>query len=1017
MRHLRGFLFGLLFLAVAAIASAGQDSPWKVNLDVKEFRLKNGMMFLVVERPIAPQVAVRLAIRTGSALEDSGKTGLAHMLEHMMFKGTKNFGSLDIKKDEKLQEQIEAASQTVLLEKARRNPDQALIQAKLAEMNALRKEVQKIYVPQAFSSQMERNGAVEVNAFTTRDQTQYTVSIPSDMLEQWFSIASEQIFEPSWREFYVEKEVVQREWAFRYINDPEGAAWLDLYSTAFTAHPYRNPVIGWKADMENFSATDAMEFHRKYYNPTNAVCVLAGNVTLEQAKKLAEIYFERYPQGKQAPEEVTTEPQQQGPRKGIRYLKGARTPLVRIGFHIGRMGTRDFYSLDALSSILSEGLSCRMTQQIVEKGLAVEAWAYNPDSRYGDMFVLGGSPNDPKELKDANISEEVRRRVFVKSCEDLERILLSEVEKLKTELVSQRELDRVKKLNQRSFLDRMRSNEQLAGTLATLEVETGWRYMTTYLEKIASVTPEDIRDAANKYLVAENKTSTYVIPGGDQDLAQEKYVEIRSAGHAAGRLAGKMADQFDKSSNNSIYPTPVGWRHPLSFERKPKKIEYPETKPIDVGASRVFFLPDKELPLIDLTLLIKAGEVDVDDSKAGLSGLINGCLVRGGTEKHPPTELAQILDENAIQLMISVAEEQAVVQMSVMKDDWKTGLLLLKEILTMPEFAQEVLDVAKQQAVTLLKRQGGDAQSVLRREAKIFHFKGHPYGRDPLLGLETIPALTRDDLKTFLKSYFVPSNMVVSVAGDIEKTEVVDGVKGLLKALPQEKAPGRNIAQPTETPPVLTLIHKPGQVQSQVGFMLPSVCRTNPDFWKIGLLMDIFGGGDSLIYTRLRDDLGLIYAGWFFQAYNWKTGILIGYLGCKADMTRQAINETVNIMAGLKSDVPEKLFEQKQLDALNGFVFNVDTPAELVKTYATYYLREEPLNTLEMIQDSLMGAKREELEALAGRFLDPQRLQVFVVGDKMTQVKRKDGSEMTLEQDLKEMAKEMALPYQEIGLR
>jgi predicted Zn-dependent peptidase len=1002
----------LILWAVAVTASAGQDSPANINLDVKEFRLKNGMMFLVVERPIAPQVAVRLAIRTGSALEDSGKTGLAHMLEHMMFKGTKNFGSLDIKKDAKFQEQIEAASQTVLLERARRNPDQALIQAKLAEMNELRKEVQKIYVPQAFSSQLERNGAVGVNAFTSKDQTQYIASMPSDMLEQWFSIASEQIFEPSWREFYVEKEVVQREWAFRYINNPEGAALLDLYSTAFTAHPYRNPVIGWKADMENYSAADAMEFHGKFYNPANAVCVLVGDVTLEQAKKLAEIYFERYPPGKQAPEDVTTEPQHQGPRKSIRYLKGIRTPLVRVGFHIGRMGTRDFYSLDALSSILSEGLSCRMTQQIVEKGLAVEAWAYNPDSRYGDLFILGGSPIDPEELKDANISEEDRRREFVKSCEDLESILLSEIERLKTGLVSQRELDRVKKLNQRSFLDRMRSNEQLAGTLATLEVETGWRYMTTYLEKISEITPEDIRNAANKYLVEENKTSIFVIPGGDQDLAQEKYVEIRSAG----RSAGKSDHQFDKS-NNSLYPTPVGWRHPLSFERKPKKIEYPETKPIEVGASRVFFLPDRELPLIDLTLLIKAGDVDVDDSKAGLSGLINGCLIRGGTEKHPPVELARILDENAIQLVVSVAEEQAVVHLSVMKDDWKTGLLLLEEILTRPEFAQEVLDVAKQQAVTLLKREGGDAQSVLRREAKIFHFKGHPYGRDPLLGLETIPALTRDDLKTFLKSYLVPSNMVVSVAGDIEKAEAVKGIKGLLTALPQEKSPGRNIAQPAQTPPVLTLIHKPGQVQSQVGFMLPSVCRTNPDFWKIGLLMDIFGGGDSLMYTRLRDDLGLIYAGWFFQAYNWKTGILIGYLGCKADMTRQAINETVSIMAGLKSDVPEKLFEQKQLDSLNGFVFNVDTPAELVKTYATYYLREEPLNTLEMIQDSLMGAKREELEALAATFLDPKKLQLFVVGDKMTQVTKKDGRETTLEQDLKDLAKEMALPYQEIELR
>ena len=243
-------IFLTIMLLVAGGSAQAQDSPYDLNLDVKEFQLENGMLFLVVERPATPQVAVRLAIRAGSALEETGRTGIAHLLEHVMFKGTKNFGSLDYKKDEQLQGRIEAAYQTVLAEQKKRNPDQALIEKKRAEMNDLRLEVQNIYLPQVFSSQLGKNGAVGVNAFTSKDQTQYVASVPSDMLEQWFSIASEQLFEPSWREFYVEKEVIQREWAFRYINDPSGAAWLDLNTVAYTAHPYRNPTIGWKSDME-----------------------------------------------------------------------------------------------------------------------------------------------------------------------------------------------------------------------------------------------------------------------------------------------------------------------------------------------------------------------------------------------------------------------------------------------------------------------------------------------------------------------------------------------------------------------------------------------------------------------------------------------------------------------------------------------------------------------------------------------------------------------------------------------
>ena len=272
-----------------------------------------------------------------------------------MFKGTQNFGTLDAARDAKLQQQIEEAYQSILSEQLKRSPDEKLIQKKRAEMEKLRAEVQKIYVPQAFSSQLGKIGAVGVNAFTTKDQTQYMASVPSDMLEQWFSIISEQTFEPSWREFYVEKEVVQREWAFRYINDPDGAAWLDLYATAYSAHPYRNPTIGWKSDMEKYSTQDAIEFHQRYYNPANAVCVLVGDVTLARAKRLAQTYFARYPAGRSAPEVVTREPLQQGPRQNVRFLKGARTPLVRIGYHGARMGTPDFYALDAMIMILSHG--------------------------------------------------------------------------------------------------------------------------------------------------------------------------------------------------------------------------------------------------------------------------------------------------------------------------------------------------------------------------------------------------------------------------------------------------------------------------------------------------------------------------------------------------------------------------------------------------------------------------------------------------------------------------------------
>jgi predicted Zn-dependent peptidase len=1013
---MKGFFrfFVAVFLTLASIqTSLASDKIPKINLDVKEFKLANGMLFLVVERHATPQVACRLSIRAGSALEESGKTGTAHMLEHMMFKGTKNFGTTDPQKDQELQSRIEDAYQTILREEDKRKPDRALIRAKQAEMECLRREVQRIYVPQAFSRQLSTNGAVGINAFTSRDETQYFMSVPSDMIEQWFSIVSEQLFEPAWREFYVEKEVVLREWAFRYINNPDGAAYLDLQSTAYTAHPYRNPTIGWKSDMERFNTTDAIAFHHRHYNPTNSVCVLVGDITLEKAKRLAGIYFGRYPAGPRSPETVTQEPPQQGPRKSIRFLKGTRAPRVLIGFHGAPMGSKDFYALDSLTMILSHGLSARMNQKIVNKGFATEAWAYNPDNCYGGMVVLGGIPSEPEDLKNKTLTEDEESLDHLKACEELETRLLAEADLLKKERVSPQELERVRNLSYRDFLDRMRTNEGLAGMMATMEVQVGWRYLLGYLDRISHVTAEDIMEAANKYLREDNKTTVFVIPGGKVEHPPEPYQEVRSFTGAAARTSYTPSD----FTNRSIYPTPEGWKHPLSFHRRPHKIIYDQAETATIEGAKVFYLPDHQLPLIDLVLLVKAGAVDIRPSKQGLTRVLNDSLVQGGTEHFPPLDLAVCLDEKAIKLSVHVGEEDTAVKLSMLKDDWEAGLKLLQEILVKPRFDDSILRVTKEQAVTALRRQSEDARAVSMREAMIRHFQGHPYGRDPLGALETIPAITKEDLKSFLNRYFVPSNTVVAVSGDIDRTTVMDSLQKFFRSLPHKGAPRRNLEVPAPSRPVLAFIPKPGQVQSQVTLVLPGVDRANPDYWKLNLLVNIFGGNDSMMFRRLREDLGLVYSTFFAQTYKWKAGMLIGYIGCKGDKTTNAILEAVKIMKSLGQDIPGYEIEQKKIDLLNSFVFNVDTPAELVEAYAHYHMRGEPLDTLERIQEAYLEADKEELQRLAGNFLDPGKLQIFVVGDRDTVLSGQGTGGVGPAEGLKVLAGKLGLPYSELPLR
>jgi predicted Zn-dependent peptidase len=1013
MRRLKIGIVLLVLLAVTGGSSASAPGD-RLKLDVKEFTLANGMLFLVVERPATPQVAVRLAVRAGSALEERGRTGIAHMLEHMMFKGTKNFGSTDFRKDAELQARIDAAYDAVRTEEGQRQPDANLIRDRRAEMERLRLEAQKLYVPQVFSSQLGRNGAVGVNAFTSQDQTQYIASVPSDMIEQWFAIISEQLFEPAWREFYIEKEVVQREWAFRYVNNPEGAAWLDLNAAAYTAHPYRNPVIGWKADMERYQTRDAMDFHAKYYHPANAVCVLVGDVTLAEARRLAGVYFDRYPAGQRSPETVTAEPPQQGPRRSVRYLEGARTPVVRIGFHGARMNTPDFFALDALTMVLSQGRSARLTRNVVEQGVAAEAWAGNPDNRYAGMLVLGGTPNEPAELKAAAAGDGDKRIAHLAACESLEKVLLAELDALKTDLVAPEELERLKKLNRRDFIDRLRSNESVAGTLATLEVQAGWRYLLDYLGHIEAVTPEDIRRVARQYGRSENKTTSFVIPGGTAGRPPEAYAEVRSisGGAAAGRELHQGAFE-----NHSAYPTPAGWKHPLSFSRHPHRVDYPEAVQMAIGGARVFFLPDRELPLVDLTIHLRAGAVDLAEGQTGLTELLESTIIRGGTEIRSPAELAVMLDDNAIKMSVDIGLEETAVRLSVMSSDWEKGLDLLQEVLTRPRFDAKVLEVAKAQAMDGLARQGEDAQAVAMREGMIVHFKDHPYGRDPLTGLQTLPTIRREDLARFLSAYFVPANMVLAVSGDISQDQVKQSLGRFIAGLPAGAQPPRQLPVPAAPAPGLALIHKPGQVQSTVVALLPGIPRSDPGFWKLSLLMNVFGGSDSLLYTRLRDDLGLVYSAGFYQTAKWRAGLLVGVIGCKGDKAADAVRETLAIMKSLHQGVPERELELKRLDTLNSFVFNVDTQAELVQAYSRYAMRQEPLDTLSRIQDAYFTGSREELQHLAQALLDPSRIQLVVVADKTTPVSTGEGRSITLEEDLKAMSRAIGLPFQELTLR
>jgi zinc protease len=365
---------------------------------------------------------------------------------------------------------------------------------------------------------------------------------------------------------------------------------------------------------------------------------------------------------------------------------------------------------------------------------------------------------------------------------------------------------------------------------------------------------------------------------------------------------------------------------------------------------------------------------------------------------------------------VDIGKEATTIRMTVLQDRLGKGLEALAEILTSPRFDETVVSAIKAQTLSALKRQGGDAQSVAMREAFKRRFPDHPYGRDPLLGLDTIPTLKREILVDFLKTYFTTPNMVVAVSGDLDKASARAQLTDFLGRLPHKAAPERDLPDPGAAAPSLVFIDKPGQVQSQVSLTLPGIPRRHPDYWPLGLTTQIFGGNDSLLYQRLRDDLGLVYSAWAGQTYRWQAGFIIGSMGCKGDQTVRAVEETVALMESMGREIPADKFALQQSDVLNSFVFNVDSPASLTTVYGRYFMRNEPLDTLDRIQDAYLNAQPEQLLPLAKTYLNPANLQVVVVADGDVMVSGLNSDGTPLRSALAQLAARLNLPFEEAPL-
>ena len=494
------FCFGLApNMALARESTPDQKISIKPYLNrvikkVTEFRLNNGMKFIVLERDNAPVISFVIYADVGGANEPDGKTGVAHYLEHLAFKGTKKIGTKDYKAEKPTLDKLDRIFAEI---------QQATIDGKTEQVAQLKADFEKAqklaseYVNQnEFSTIVQQAGGVGLNAATSADYTQYFYSLPANKLELWMSLESERFLDPVFREFYKEKQVILEERRSRTENSPVAQLLEKFLDKAFLVHPYGRPVIGYLEDIQNLTREDVRNFFDTHYVPNNLTVGIVGDVNPKEVKKLAKRYFGRYKVKQKPPRLNILEPTQTETREVTMKLRSQ--PWYIEGYHRPAVNHPDNVVYNMIASIMSDGRTSRLYQSLVQEqkiALVARGFSGYPGSKYPHLmlFYAMTAPN-------SNIDE-------------VGTALQTEIERLKTELVSEQELQRVKTQARAGLLRSLDSNMGMATALLNYEVKTGsWQNLFKELDAINAVTREDIQRVAQETFVAENRTIGRLLP-------------------------------------------------------------------------------------------------------------------------------------------------------------------------------------------------------------------------------------------------------------------------------------------------------------------------------------------------------------------------------------------------------------------------------------------------------------------------------------------------------------------------
>jgi zinc protease len=908
------------------LVSCSSNTETDFKIDYEKYELDNGLTVILHQDDSDPLVAMATVVHVGSNREKPGKTGFAHFFEHVSFTASEN------------------------------TPNGA----------------HRLLIP-TWGGQ--RNGG------TSFDFTYYYGVVPKDAMEKLAWVASDilgfVINTVDEQTLEGEKQVVKNEKRQRVDNQPYGHSSGIIQKALYPkGHPYSWSVIGDLEDLQAATIEDVKEFYNEFYGPSNTTLVVAGDIEIEETKKMVDRWFGEIKPSSNITEDPKPQRASLSESKNLYHLdKFAKLPQLSIVFPTVEEYHPDAYALNTLAALLSDGKNSPFYKEIVEKQrIAPSASAYNYSSEIAGQFTIRVRPNPNTKLD--LVHDAIKQAL----------------ENFENEGVSVKDLKRIQAGQETEFYNGISTNLNKALQLGLYNEYAGDPgFIGQDIQNILNVTVEDVERVYNEYIKDKEAIYLSIAPKDQPELVLSSsfkaYIKeekiIAGAEQDFKMKYGKEKAEFEKTptkydrsepplGESPLFEVPVVWRGGLS------------------NGVKLYGIENNELPMIQFTMRIDGGQSLDPQGKEGVA-LILGTMLKEGTKDRTPAELEEAIDLLGSSISTSVGLEGMYIVGNTLAKNFNETISLLTEMLTEPRWDKQAFDIVKNRRINSIKQRKTNAQSVaFSALAKQLYGPNHP-ASIPLGGTEkSVNSITMQDLKDYFESNLTPKVSHFHVAGDIKKATAQRLLGQLSQSWKGEKIniPGiASVQSPTK--PKVFFIDIPDAKQSAISVGTLTIPGDDPELFKLTVVNNRLGGGmEARLMRTLRLEKGYTYgAGSFLRPNSFQTPFY-AYSQVRSNVTLESLEIFKNIINNYPESYNDEDLETTKNKLIKSNALRFERLSSMINMLDTMSKFKFDDTYIQKEQEVLTSMKLDEAKILAKTRFNGQKMYYVIAGDAKTQLKR-----------------------------